>query len=331
VRRNHGSLRGVLSNAPGNGQVTRNRILRVSWFAAQRQEPRPDSSEPQLPPVRVPQQVGSTALSQRSPALVLPDQEREPLPSPATTASPSGTVMGDGVPAATLLSLALVGLVAVIIGASFGAEFFLLTAPAKEMTAASERNPAAPPLGSSRLVSISLASGMSRSAGSAATIRDFPPPLLREGKDDLTNLPSGNLAPAAPAMTSAHPRSAQGSTAGRVESATMASAKEAGIRPSTPEASTIDRGVPLANHEAAAHPQIASQRPRYRSAPDRRSPSPLQSRLPRSWSPSQSERARLAGQVPTRPSEEAKQSLTAPAAGAPDPFARRGADGSPPQ
>jgi hypothetical protein len=83
-----------------------------------------------------------------------------------------------------------------------------------------------------------------------------------------------------------------------------------------------------AGHAPPAHPQAARSRAGHRSARDARSPPRLQSHF---WSRtgSQAERTRASGRLPTPATGRTRHfdgTLTPPAAGTSDPFARRASD-----
>ncbi len=288
-------------------------ILRNPLFAARFQAPRADSAEPRLVPASAPEPTAPPLSSER---VVMPTPRSEER---ATTAGPRAAAPGSrpfprvGIPAGTLVYLALVSLAALAVSASFGAGFFLLAAPAHGKAAVAERNRVEPPPAAAAPAPIAdaPANASPTAAGSALSL-----------PDDLAPMPYGDIEEAfLPASAGSVPAASTPRPA--VEAAAVASNA---VPPSAaPDASASadgaarDAAAPPTVHERPTHARAAWSRLHSRFARGERPAAASQSRYPRSLTPSQSERAGSFGQLLTQLTRDAKPSdgtLTPPGASA---------------
>jgi hypothetical protein len=303
-------------------------ILRNPLFAARLKAPRPSRSEPQLVARRVAQPIDSPRVAGREASIAPENDERTPLPPPATLIRGSSPVTITGLPVGSLLYLGLVGLVAAVISTSFGASFFLLAAPANKSIVASERNPALPAQRVSAPGPIALEAGSSPAHGVAAT-PDLAP------QDNIAPIPSSNMREALlPPAAETAPSTPTALRAGQAENPS-ASGTVTAPGSSTSAGSSISKDDTIANpgsisagYEHAAHPRTTARRAYHRSSGESRSSGPQQSRSPRSLTPSQAERAGSFGRLLTHMTSKTKtfdETLTPPAAGTTSPYAARAA------
>ena len=289
-------------------------ILGDPWLAEGLHEPRPEHSEPRLPSRAAGQPFADSVVANRDVSTSPATNEHRRQASPATTPRSGRAVALGGIPVGTLLYLALVGFVALIISGSFGAGFFELAVPANRSpdnrSIAVSHNPAHPPQAGAIHPSISLEAGVPPAPAAAV--------LPELGSDDAAPIPA--------ARADAAPLPASSGTA--PAASTVAPASRVAISSASPDDGELNSAAAPAGHPPPAHTQAARSRAGHRPARDARSPPRLQSHL---WSPtgSQAERTRASGQLPARATGRTRHfdgTLTPPAAGTGDPFARRASD-----
>jgi hypothetical protein len=324
-------------------------MLGIPSLTESPRHPPADKAEPRLFPESAPRPFREPAIADAvTPAATGTERQAPVVDAPVTSptiAAPDGRLVpaAAGLPAGTLLCLALVGLVAtLIIGAFFGAGFLLRATPQKADIAASEPNsvpPSAPipheqgpPVHAPTAVAIPVSSPMQHPA--ASTAAPLPPIKTAQGVPPPP-ADSAPLTPTAPTPAQSHPAAAAAPRS-------AATATPSPPAHPAPRQSAKSRPPRL---RRVAHTRSESRHPPVRSARSDRSPAPPRPRVAQSVAPSEAGQTHAFDQLltqltgPTGPRREPSShtslvppfstapastapSLTPPGAGQPDPFDR---------
>jgi hypothetical protein len=321
--------------------------LRNLSFASRTQEPPRDRAEPRLLPADTP--LPSRRSNEAHPDILSATRDDQPKPVsvPAISATdrrPAASVEGR---AGSMRHIALVGCVALAVGAVVGARFLVLTGPSPQTVAGPA--PSGSPATDLAAGPVSPAAAKPSPATTAA-VPGAPSGRAPAAENAPLKLPANVSQPVPQAATSSAPSTPAVPAFEKPVSAanSAVAAPDIADRPASAAAAAAPErrsANPPRDMRRPAHARYAARHPHLRSAREIRSarpePGPVHTPQPQrpeppsssaeSSAPGQSGQATSFDQLLARLTGSANppdQRLTPPAAGAPDPFASHASDGA---